>query len=281
MVSSAGHAANRTWSWRGRSHCHDRTLGTTYRGTDDETLRTNNRAAWDTVWRLARGAGCRGRRASYGSRCPVDSAHYEGSYNNAWGLPGNSRLTPLDGAKSMGVQNLILIRYEGKPEPPYDAYAAPLGSLKKLMWSITGAGGTTSDKDRDQVFALAAKMPNLTGVFMDDFFRDLGSPPAGLAENNMLVQAALSVENLRQLRQRLTVNGRKLDLGVTLYTYQLHKRIIPHLKQCDIVSLWTWEAADLARLEENFAKCQMLMPGKRILLGLYMYLARRDRCRST
>ena len=114
-------------------------------------------------------------------------------------------------------------------------------------------------------------MPNLTGVFMDDFFRDLGSPPAGLAENNMLVQAALSVENLRQLRQRLTVNGRKLDLGVTLYTYQLHKRIIPHLKQCDIVSLWTWEAADLARLEENFAKCQMLMPGKRILLGLYMW----------
>ena len=108
---------------------------------------------------------------------------YEGSYNNAWGLPGNSHFTPLDGAKSIGMQNFILIRYEGKPEPPYDAYAAPLGSLKKLMWSITGAGGTTSDKDRDQVFALAAKMPNLTGVFMDDFFRDLGSPPAGLALN--------------------------------------------------------------------------------------------------
>lgn len=102
-------------------------------------------------------------------------AHYQGSYNNSWGLPGDSRITPLEGAMSMGVKNLILIRYEGKPEPPYDAYAAPLGSLKKLMWSITGAGGTTSDKDRDQVFALAAKMPNIIGVFMDDFFRDFGA----------------------------------------------------------------------------------------------------------
>ena len=38
-----------------------------------------------------------------------------------------------------------------------------------------------------------------------------------------------------------------------------------------MVSLWTWEAANLARLEENMAKFQSIMPGKRLLLGLYMF----------
>ena len=83
--------------------------------------------------------------------------------------------------------------------------------------------------------------------------------------------ALMSVEQLQQLRPRLTVSGRKLDLGVTLYTFQLDKRITAHLKYFDIVSLWMWEAADLAKLEENFAKFQAIAPGKRVLLGLYMW----------
>ncbi len=327
--------------------------------------------------------------------------HYEGSYDNDWGLPKNSPITPLQGARSMGVQNLIMIRYKGKPAPPYDAYAAQFRGLKKILWSVTGAGGVTSNADRDQTFALAAKMPNITGVFMDDFFHGTREEwPQWLAENNVrfpvvvtltlprptavdkivLAQttwktgdyrtarfavelsgdkvhfkeaargslpnvsgaevalalpkgevravrvrilgthdtgkakscglsqlrlhhggrcldlkdaavesssvyaghpakdmlrreapASLSVEDLRQLRKRLTVGGRKLDLGVTLYVSQLDPRITAHLQQCDVVSLWTWESANLAHLEENLAKFQALMPGKRVLLGLYMW----------
>jgi len=338
--------------------------------------------------------------------------HYEGSYNGAWGLPGDSPITPVEGARSMGVPNVIMIRYNGKPKPPFDDYARPFRALKKVMWSVTGASGVTSKKERDSVFALAAKMPNITGVFMDDFFRYRAQrdPPQWLAENNVrfpvlltltlpspaavdrveLVQsawhtgdyrsdrfavelsrdkknfkhvaqgtmpkapgagaevalpktkvrsvririlsthdtekarscglsrvrlwrggkrlalkdvvvkassqfpghpagnvlvddtaendrpikpapAALSVEQLQQLRKRLSVNARKLDLGVVVYTHQLDKRIVPHLKHCDIVSLWTWRAAELANLENNFARLKKLVHGKRILLGLYMW----------
>jgi hypothetical protein len=85
------------------------------------------------------------------------------------------------------------------------------------------------------------------------------------------VAAALSMDELRALGKCLTVDGRKLDLAVTLYTHQLKKGILPYLKHCDVVSLWTWRASDLARLEENFAQCKRLLPGKRILLGLYMW----------
>ena len=280
------------------------------------------------------------------------------------------------------------------------------------MWSAVGGGGATSEREREAVFALAAKMPNITGIFMDDFFHftvQSGSPQ-WLAENNVrfpvlltltlpspavadklelfqsswhsgdyrsarfdvalstdkesfkqvaqgtvpnapgaAVQvalpktevravririlgthdaenarscglggvrlwqgdkrlalkdvvveassrypghpagnlladeavdggqpiqpapASLSVEQLQQLRKRLTVGGRTLDLGVVVYTHQVDRRIIPHLRHSDIVSLWTWKAADLAHLEENLAKFEKTVPGKRILLGLYMW----------
>ena len=338
--------------------------------------------------------------------------HYEGSYNGTWGLPGDSSITPVEAARSMGVPNVIMIRYNGKPKPPFDDYALPFRTLKKVMWSVTGAGGVTSKTERDAVFALAAKMPNITGVFMDDFlhYRAHRDPPQWLAENNVRfpvvltltlpspaavdrvklaqsawrtgdyrsgrfavelsmdgknfkqvaqgtmpnapgagakvalpkttvravririlsthdtekakscglssvrlwkgdkslalkgvaveassqypghpaanvlagepveddgpikpVPAALSVKELQQLRRRLSVKGRKLDLGVVVYTHQLDRRIIPHLKHCDIVSLWTWQAAELANLENNFARLQKLVPDKRILLGLYMW----------
>jgi hypothetical protein len=175
-------------------------------------------------------------------------------------------MAPVDGARSMGIPNVIMIRYGDKPRPPFDDFAVSFRTMKKVMWSVTGASGVTSEKERDQVFALAAKMPNITGVFMDDFFqfdtlqRTTGETPA-----------VLSVKSLEQLRKRLTVDGRSLDLGVTLYTHQLDERITAHLKYCDIVSLWTWKSADLAHLEDNLAKLQRLAPGKRTFLGLYMW----------
>jgi hypothetical protein len=192
-------------------------------------------------------------------------AHYEGSYNGAWGLPANSSITPIEAARSMGLQNMILIRYNGRPKPPFDAYAAPLRDMKQLMWSVvgTGSGSGRLDKQREHVFDLAAKMPNISGLFMDDFF-NFDKPGQPLSPS-------ARAEDLKQLRKRLTIGGRKLDLGVTLYTHQLDHRITPYLEYCDIVSLWTTDSADLAHLEENFAKLQTLMPGKRVLLGLYMW----------
>lgn len=97
-------------------------------------------------------------------------AHAVGSYDNAYGLPANSRITPVDGARYLGVPNVILIRYGDRPEPPFEQYAAPFRSLDRVFWSVTGAGGATSAAEREHVFRLAAGMPNLVGLFMDDFF---------------------------------------------------------------------------------------------------------------
>jgi hypothetical protein len=331
-------------------------------------------------------------------------AHEAHSYDNAWGLPRNGRITPVEGAQYLGVPNIILIRYEGKPAPPFEQYAVPFKSLKRVFWSIAGAGGATSDEEREQVFRLAANLPNMTGVFMDDFFQfSARGKPQWLADNDpqfpvyveveltnpkgltavelaqsdwgtgdyrsgdFVLQvpeeggvwrevakgtlpnaagakvkvaldgigrrrfrvgilntldkegarscglsrvemwageeavplksaklkanssyaghgpdslneeakaeapAALSVGQLQKIRDRLVVNGRRLDLGVTLYTYQLDPKIRPHLEYCDVISLWTWEAKDLERLEENFVRFKALVPKKRTWLGCYMW----------
>lgn len=198
-------------------------------------------------------------------------SHEAGVYNGQWGLPGDSRITPVEGAHYMGVSNIIFVRYEGKPSPPFDQYSVPFASMKQVNWSIAGANGATSDEEREQVLRLAAVQPNITGVFMDDFFHiDTRTPSA--KDESESDTGAMTVEQLRGIRQRLNdINGRKLDLGVTLYTHQLDKRILKHIDFCDVVSLWTWKSEDLKDLEINFEKLKEMMPEKRIWLGCYMW----------
>ena len=200
-------------------------------------------------------------------------AHIERAYDNSWGLPRNGRITPVEGAYYLGVPNIIFIRYEGKPAPPFEQYAVPFRPLKRVYWSIVGGGGTTSDEEREQVFKLAANMPNMVGMFMDDFFQfSTDAEPQAPAGKDSEAPAALTLDQLRKVREKLVVNGRRLDLAVTLYTTALDKPgIRSHLEHCDVISLWTWEAKDLPQLEENFTRYRAMFPNKRTLLGCYMW----------
>ena len=193
--------------------------------------------------------------------------HLEGSYDDQYGLPMNSRVTPLQGAEYLGIPNIIMVRYSNKPVPPYDEYAAQYRNVKKLMWSFVGdASSTTSPEEQEHVLELSQKMPNMTGLFMDDFFRGNAIPV-----DNQEVPAAISVGRLKEIRERMTQLDRTPDLGVVLYTHQLNSAIRRHLDLCDLVSFWSWTADDLAKLHENFAKYQEIAPNKRTLLGIYMW----------
>src|SRR5213594_1515163 len=65
------------------------------------------------------------------------------------GLAWTSRITPVEGAHYLGIPNIIFIRYEGKPQPPFARYAMPFKSLKRVVWSVAGAGGATSSEERE------------------------------------------------------------------------------------------------------------------------------------
>ena len=195
-------------------------------------------------------------------------AHEAGVYNDHWGLPGGSRITPVEGAHYLGIPNAIFVRYSGHPEPPFERYALPFRSLRRVMWSIVGEAGRTSDEERGHVLSLTQRLPNLTGFFMDDFFH---LHPGQAWPKDGSVPAVLSVEQLDHVRSQIRQAGERLELGVTLYTHQLDPRIQPHLERCDLVSLWTWRAEELFRLEESFARYRAIMPASRTLLGLYMW----------
>ncbi len=188
--------------------------------------------------------------------------HPAGAHDRGWGLPGASRITPVEAAYYMSIPNVVMVRYEGKPELPFDQYAVPFRALRQVVWSAVGAGGATDAQERTAVLALALKSQNFTGVQMDDFF--FSEPKDGKV-------AALTISELRQLRDQLRNGRKKLNVWVTLYTHQLNDPIREYLKYCDDVTLWTWKAQDLDHLPANLEKARSIAPDSRLILGCYMW----------
>jgi len=171
-------------------------------------------------------------------------------------------MTPAEGALYLGVPNLIMVRYNDRPAPPFDQHARALSPLDRVVWSVVGAGGRT---ERDEVVVvrdLASRFPNIRGVMMDDFFRGRDAD-GGIA--------VFDLEELAALRGRLVVDGRKLDLWVVLYRHNLDPSVRDHLAQCDVVAFWTWRAEELDALERSFEDVERLAPSPRKVLGCYMW----------
>ncbi len=183
-----------------------------------------------------------------------------GADNEGWGLPKPSRMTPAEGCFYLGLPNLIMVNWQGKPAPPYDQYAIPFRPLKQVVWSVVGSGGKTAEAERAAVIDLARRMPTVTGLFMDDFFTNKGDKIA-----------QLTPDEVRRIRKQAELPDRRLDLWVVLYTHQLDRPVAEHLKLCDKVTLWTWRSADLKDLEANMDRLDRVAGSCDKLLGLYMY----------
>lgn len=191
--------------------------------------------------------------------------HEAGSHNNQYGIKGLSRMTPVEAAFYLGVPNIIMVRYADKPAPPYNQYAIALSPLKRVVWSIVGDEGC-SDKENEIVLVqeVASRFPNICGVMMDDFFQRFTTKDGQK-------KAAFTPEQLADIQSQLTVSSRKLDLWVVLYDRQLDLPVGEYLKQCDVVTFWTWQAKEIENLEQNFERAEKLSPSCRKVLGCYMY----------
>ncbi len=184
--------------------------------------------------------------------------HAEGSYKLEYGLPRASRMTPVEGAVYLGLPNLLFVRYLGTPPMPFDQYAIAFRPFKRVVWSLVGASGQSSDEERKHVLGLASRFPNIDGFIMDDYFRNDGS-------------GSLSVEQLKELRSQLVIGGKKHNLFVVLYQHQLTLPVAEHLEFCDKITFWTWKAQDLTRLESSFDHLEKLAPKHGKLLGCYLW----------
>lgn len=106
-----------------------------------------------------------------------------------WGLEGRSTIEPVAAARHMGIRNVMMVRYELEPQPPFTEYARPFAELDRVVWSIEGGGGA----DVDAALALQGTLPNLRGLMLDDYFGRVPRSPMWLAANDVTFPVHLTL----------------------------------------------------------------------------------------
>ena len=164
-----------------------------------------------------------------------------------------------EGCRLMGIPNNCVIRWGNKPAYPWGDYFEQFKSLKRISFGIADASkGTIRDKMKLAFDVLQPTMPNLTGCFLDDFFR-----PADIGQKGI---------SLREVSDEVHAHG--LRLSVVLYSDQdgfkdEYKR---DLEFCDETSLWFWRSASIDTMGDRVKSCrEFIGPDKDLLLGLYMW----------
>ena len=119
--------------------------------------------------------------------------HPAGVYNDSYLAPLGKRSTiePVAAADLMGIRNMIFVRYQGKPQPPFEKYYEPFEKLDRVYWSLVGAGGATSEVERRHVIRLAEQNENIAGFILDDFFH--ARPRTWLAANHPRFPVTLTI----------------------------------------------------------------------------------------
>ena len=224
--------------------------------------------------------GCAWHGASEGSAGGSDEtvrdrlwiwSHPTGAHDTWGGIERPSNMGPTEGAQYMGLENLYFIKYEGRPAiSEYDKYAQDMAPMKRVIWSLTGASGETSEADRAAVLKLAEDYGNIRGFILDDFLYGAASDEAW-GEDSSPVPAAMTPEELRQLRGETVINGERLPIVCVVYTHQISPRILPHVNEVDKVAMWTWFGKDLEHMETELVKLEKVVGDKPILLGCYLY----------
>lgn len=194
---------------------------------------------------------------------PGDHDGPQGVYN----IPLSAPMSMADGIKSMGIPNVCVIR-GGTPD---ETYRRQFKDVKRIAWNLSAGSNESYHALKSYVFGLRDTMPNLTGYYLDDFFRFDDRPGFDKDSETEPAPAALSMEELRTLHAETIAYRRKLSLAIVLYTHLLCPAIKPYMRHVDLVSLWIWSGGDIREIEDSFSKYRSLVPDKPTLLGIYMW----------
>ena len=193
--------------------------------------------------------------------------HGPGTTNDLYNIPTGKNIDMADAIDFMGIPNVCVIRWRGKPEPPFDEYIKQFHKTKRVAWSVVDGAPQDYEQKKQWAFELSEKMPNLVSFFLDDYFIGNAIPAAGQQDS----PACLTLGQIRDLRNDMNSLKHPTDLSVVLYSNQVQPGIKRHIEACDVVSFWTWHATDLVILKDNFKKYRDIVPDKPTLLGTYMW----------
>lgn len=203
------------------------------------------------------------------------------------GVRGGSRMTPAEGAFYLNVPNLIMVRNQERPQLPhheswrarttFEQYAISFRPLERVLWSVVGSSGAGGMRELEPVLDLAARHPNISGIYLDDFIVD-----ARIRDGRNIGRPALTSAELEKVRERLKTLKRAMEVWVTIYAHEVqpdhahYRGCDPPLAQAlglfDVLTLWTWWSDDLRMLEQSLAGLEAIAPkSAKIALGLYVW----------
>ena len=190
--------------------------------------------------------------------------HDAGSQHTAGGglfkLPGENKMSPMEGCEYLGIPNMCRVVMGSKPTPPFDDAQEELLGCKRVVWSIIGdcesKRNNNGGDDLDEVIRLSKKYPNVTGGIMDDFMRP----------ERMKVYTP---EVLQGFADRLHEAG--LTLWTVIYGHEVKESAKPYLEKCDVISYWSWKAEELYSAHESMKRLKAMLPEKSIYAGCYMW----------
>ena len=175
---------------------------------------------------------------------------------NVW--PGRS-VDQAEGCRMMGIPNDCVIRWGNMPVHPWGNYFEQFRALKRISFGIAdGAKGSVQEKMRIAFEEIQPNFPNLTGCFLDDYFR-----PANIGQKGL---------DLRKVADE--VHAHRLRLSVVLYSDQdgFRPEFKHDLECCDETSLWFWKSSNIGTMGDQVKRCrEFIGPEKDLLLGLYMW----------
>lgn len=184
--------------------------------------------------------------------------------SNVYNLPGENKMTPVEGCEYFGIKNCCRVAMTLGPVPPFDEESKQMAHLDKVIWSLVGAGGVTRNEkdfaDLEYVIPQAKQFSNVVGGVMDDFLL------------NDHRRANYTPEKLRRMRRLFTEGaGREMELWTVYYDRELHIPVQEYLDVFDVITFWTWYGENILKLEENLERVIASTPGKRRLAGCYMW----------
>lgn len=144
---------------------------------------------------------------------------------------------------------------------------------------MIGSGGVGNLGELQYILDLAKKYPNISAVFLDDFIIDHNAVNTYGVKVGRL---ALSPDQLKEVKSKMTAVNKDMELWLTLYTdalnpdtprgYDVNPSLPTFINLFDVVSLWTWRSEEIVDIEKNLAKLEAITKGKtKIALGIYVW----------
>lgn len=177
-------------------------------------------------------------------------------------FPGRA-VDQAEGCRLMGIVNNCVIRWGDMPKYPFGDYFDQFRDMKRIAFDVY-QGGDSNDVVREKMRIafeeLQPAMPNLTGVYLDDYFNR--------AEHEGRTPDLDFLESVAD-----AVHGHGLRLSMVSYFSQLKNfaKYRRHFGMVDEVSFWFWRGESIRQMEDAVRKCRDEVGERSLLLGLYMW----------